>query len=395
MSSPRTLEPVPDPGRPRGSSGWRRRPAPAPTASTLGPIPAPSACSPSSWRCTSPCACAPLWPTPTCCRPGCSRRSAWSSSTASARSLAADQAVWVAVGVAAFIGVLFALPDHRGVERYRYLIGLDRRPAADHHDLRHPHQRRPALDRDRRRPGRSCFGEARKVLIVIFLAAYSSDKRGFAGGADPPRLGRPRRPCPRSAWFSSSSPRVSGFVVVLNDFGTALLFLGVFLKMIYLASGRAAYTVFGLAVFLVIGGGLLWSCRASRAGAELTDSRSTTCRTRGSSLVQLARRASRGRGTARARARLPGARRRLDGGAGPADRLHVHRGRHRRLHRRGRHPARLPGADPARLRDRGQRQRRLLEAPGWRGSRRRSGCRPSSSSGLSAASCSTGVTSPS
>ena len=37
---------------------------------------------------------------------------------------------------------------------------------------------------------------------------------------------------------------------MLNDFGTALLFLGIFLAMIYLATGRAAYTAFGIAVFL-------------------------------------------------------------------------------------------------------------------------------------------------
>jgi cell division protein FtsW (lipid II flippase) len=41
-----------------------------------------------------------------------------------------------------------------------------------------------------------------------------------------------------------------GLVVILNDFGTALLFLGVFLAMIYLATGRVAYTGFGLAIFL-------------------------------------------------------------------------------------------------------------------------------------------------
>jgi cell division protein FtsW (lipid II flippase) len=40
-------------------------------------------------------------------------------------------------------------------------------------------------------------------------------------------------------------------VVVLNDFGTALLFYGVFLAMIYLATARAAYTVVGLALFAV------------------------------------------------------------------------------------------------------------------------------------------------
>ena len=39
-------------------------------------------------------------------------------------ALAADQAAWVAVGGAVFVAVLFLLPDHRVLKRYRYLIGL-------------------------------------------------------------------------------------------------------------------------------------------------------------------------------------------------------------------------------------------------------------------------------
>jgi cell division protein FtsW (lipid II flippase) len=39
-------------------------------------------------------------------------------------------------------------------------------------------------------------------------------------------------------------------MAILNDFGTALLFLGIFLAMIYLATGRLAYTWMGLGVFV-------------------------------------------------------------------------------------------------------------------------------------------------
>jgi cell division protein FtsW (lipid II flippase) len=38
-------------------------------------------------------------------------------------------------------------------------------------------------------------------------------------------------------------------VVALNDFGTGLLFVGVFLAMLYLATGRVAYPAAGLALF--------------------------------------------------------------------------------------------------------------------------------------------------
>ena len=87
------------------------------------------------------------------------------------------------------------------------------------------------------------LGEVAKILMVVFLAAYLRDKRellaiptqpgdGRAGAAD----GRPRA---GAAVPGRLSRRWSS---VLNDFGTALLFLGIFLAMIYLATGRVAYT---------------------------------------------------------------------------------------------------------------------------------------------------------
>ena len=38
-------------------------------------------------------------------------------------------------------------------------------------------------------------------------------------------------------------------VAVMNDLGTALLLFGIFLAMLYVATGRHAYTVVGLGLF--------------------------------------------------------------------------------------------------------------------------------------------------
>ena len=40
-------------------------------------------------------------------------------------------------------------------------------------------------------------------------------------------------------------------LVLMNDFGTSLLFFGVFLAMLYLATSRVVYVVAGLAVFVL------------------------------------------------------------------------------------------------------------------------------------------------
>lgn len=163
--------------------------------------------------------------------------------------LAADQAAWVAVGGAVFVGVVAALPDHHVLERYRYLIGLSAVGL-----LLITMVLGTEINGARLwvRVGDLTFqlGELAKVLLVIFLAAYLRDKRELLAIPTRRVLGVPAPPMAALGPVLVFLAACLGLVVILNDFGTALLFLGVFLAMIYLATGRVAYTAFGLAVFL-------------------------------------------------------------------------------------------------------------------------------------------------
>ncbi len=165
--------------------------------------------------------------------------------------LAADQAAWIAVGGAVFIGVLVALPDHRVLERYRYLIGLTGVGLLVITMIFGTRINGARLWIEIGGGQTLQLGEFAKILIVIFLAAYLRDKRELLAVPTRRVMGVPTPPMsalgPVLVFLAASL----GLVVVLNDFGTALLFLGVFLAMIYLASGRVAYTIFGLVVFLI------------------------------------------------------------------------------------------------------------------------------------------------
>lgn len=165
--------------------------------------------------------------------------------------LAADQAAWVAVGGAVFIGVIFALPDHRVLERYRYLIGLTGVGLLVITMIFATRINGARLWIEIGGGQTIQLGEVAKVLIVIFLAAYLRDKRELLAVPTRRVLGVPTPPMSALGPVLVFLAACLALVAVLNDFGTALLFLGVFLAMIYLASGRAAYTVFGLALFLV------------------------------------------------------------------------------------------------------------------------------------------------
>jgi cell division protein FtsW (lipid II flippase) len=165
--------------------------------------------------------------------------------------LAADQAVWVAVGGAVFIAVLLALPDHRVLERYRYLIGLTGVALLLVTMVFGTRINGARLWIEIGGGQTIQLGEVAKVLVVIFLAAYLRDKRELLAVPTRRVLGIPTPPMSALGPVLVFLAACLALVVVLNDFGTALLFLGVFLAMIYLASGRVAYTFIGLALFLV------------------------------------------------------------------------------------------------------------------------------------------------
>jgi cell division protein FtsW (lipid II flippase) len=93
-------------------------------------------------------------------------------------------------------------------------------------------------------------GEAIKIVLVVFIAAYLAEKRAMLAGAN------------RRIWFINIPPLpyllpmlaifaiVMGMVVISNDLGIALLFYGIFLTMLFVATGRRSYVLIGLVLFL-------------------------------------------------------------------------------------------------------------------------------------------------
>ena len=89
-----------------------------------------------------------------------------------------------------------------------------------------------------------------KITLVTFLAAYLSEKRDLIGSSwiiGPLRLPPFSYLLPMGFMWAASLL----ILVVQNDLGTALLFFGVFLTMLYVASGRLVYVTVGLTTFAV------------------------------------------------------------------------------------------------------------------------------------------------
>jgi len=173
-------------------------------------------------------------------------------------ALAADQAVWMAVGGAAFIATLILLPDHRVLERYTYLIGLAGVGLLLITMLFGTRINGAKLWISIGGGQTVQLGEVAKILVVVFLAAYLRDKRELLAIPTRRWMGMPVPPGAALAPVLLFLGACLSLVVILNDFGTALLFLGIFLAMIYLATGRVAYTGFGLGVF-VVGSALVYT----------------------------------------------------------------------------------------------------------------------------------------
>jgi peptidoglycan glycosyltransferase len=167
------------------------------------------------------------------------------------RDLARIQSVWVAVAVGMFIATLVLVRDTRMLERYRYtfmLLGIGA--------LLLPLL--PVIGREFNGArlwvsiGALNFqpGEAAKVLLVVFFAAYLVDKRELLS-AGSFRVAGLYLPAPRHlgplllAW---------GFSIVVmvaeKDLGSSLLFFALFAAMLYMATGRVFYMVIGLVLFV-------------------------------------------------------------------------------------------------------------------------------------------------
>jgi peptidoglycan glycosyltransferase len=160
----------------------------------------------------------------------------------------AQQVIWLFVGVAAMVGTLIAVPSLERIARYKYtimLVGLTL--------LVLPSLLGVEINGARlwlRVAGMSFQpGEVAKVLIVLFLAAYLAENREVLSVSTRKVLGI-GVPALRHLGPLLFMWAVSLFVLVSQkDLGSSLLFFGIFLVMIYVATGRISYVVTGLLLF--------------------------------------------------------------------------------------------------------------------------------------------------
>ncbi|GEP39307.1 cell division protein FtsW [Nocardioides psychrotolerans] len=175
-------------------------------------------------------------------------------------TFARQQLTWMTLGVLLFIGALVVLRDHRVLTRFTYTFGLTAillllLPLV------------PGVGKTINGAkiwigvGPFSFqpGEVAKVLLVVAFAGYlvlHRDALALAGRrflfVDLPR-GRDLGPI-LAMWLVSL-----GILVFQKDLGSSLLFFGLFLVMLYVATERPGWLVVGSALFL---SGALFAWRA-------------------------------------------------------------------------------------------------------------------------------------
>ena len=153
------------------------------------------------------------------------------------------QGFWIIVGVVLFAAVLYVLHrDYRRIESYKYLFGLTAIGLLVLPIL-------PVLGQTVNGarlwvhvgPLQFQPGELAKVMLIVFLAGYLREKREVLA------QGRLKDFGPLLVIWGIA------MLVLLEtrDLGGGLLYFGIFLAMLFVATGRMAYVLAGIALFLV------------------------------------------------------------------------------------------------------------------------------------------------
>jgi cell division protein FtsW (lipid II flippase) len=153
------------------------------------------------------------------------------------------QALWIVIGVAAFSATLFWLQrDYRALERYKYVFGVTAiallfLPLA------------PVIGETIN--GSRLWihvgslqiqpGELGKIALIVFLAAYLREKREVLA------QGRLKDWGPLLVIWGGAML----VLFVTNDLGSALLYYGIFVAMLYIATARLSFVAGALGLFLV------------------------------------------------------------------------------------------------------------------------------------------------
>lgn len=164
--------------------------------------------------------------------------------------LATSQLTWIVVGVVAMVATLALVPSLERLARYKYTIMLAGivlllLPAFIGTEVNGaklwlrlgPFSFQPA--------------EIAKILIVLFLAAYLAEFREVLS-ISTTRIAGIWLPPARQLGPLLAMWAVSLLVLVMEkDLGSSLLFFGVFLVIIYVATGRTAYVLAGVVLFAI------------------------------------------------------------------------------------------------------------------------------------------------
>jgi cell division protein FtsW (lipid II flippase) len=168
------------------------------------------------------------------------------TNTGDRSGIATKQLVWVALGYVVFTITVLGFRNLMLLKRYKYtfmLLGLGLTAAA-------------AVFGTEINGARLWFrfgafnfqpGELLKICLVIFLAGYLDDNRLLISQQRGSGFSLPPLPYlgPLVAMWGISML----LLFVQHDLGPAELFFGVFLVMLYVASGKASYVIAGLLIF--------------------------------------------------------------------------------------------------------------------------------------------------
>jgi peptidoglycan glycosyltransferase len=168
----------------------------------------------------------------------------------SGETLARQQSVWTLIGVAAFVATLWFVKRPRDLVRYRYTfavvgLGLLLLPLL------------PGIGENINGsriwvgigPVNFQPGEVAKVVLAVFFAAYLADQRELIA-TSVWKVGPLRLPDPKYLGPVLAAWGVTLVVMVYQrDLGSSLLFFGLFVVMIWVATGRTSFLAIGASLF--------------------------------------------------------------------------------------------------------------------------------------------------
>jgi cell division protein FtsW (lipid II flippase) len=166
--------------------------------------------------------------------------------------LISRQVAWTAIGLTLFVAAMWVVRDHRTISRYAFTAGfaglvLLALPGLLPSSISEVNGAKLWI---RIGPAGIQPGEFAKILLIVFFAAFLVQKRELFSTAGKRFLGmefpRARDLAPLIvAWGLSV-----GVLVLERDLGTSLLFFGIVLVLLYVATERASWLVIGLSFFL-------------------------------------------------------------------------------------------------------------------------------------------------